>query len=105
MMGALMGFLLVTIAVTATMGMILATQQSTRHDKRFVDAGQASDAGVQQAYFKINELPKTSTQTAVSGAATIGGTAYTYSATRASGTSLEWTVTSTGTKTAGRTTT
>ena len=105
MMVALMGILLVTIAVTATMGMILATQQSTRHDNRFVDTGQASDAGVQQAYFAINQLPKTSTQTSVTGAATIGGTGYTYTATRASGTALEWTVTSTATKTAGATTT
>jgi hypothetical protein len=105
MMVAMMGILLVTVAVTATMGMILATQQSTRHDNRFVDTGQASDAGVQQAYFAINQLDKTSTQTSVTGAATIGGTAYTYTATRASGTALEWTVTSTATKTAGATTT
>ncbi len=41
----------------------------------------------------------------MTGAATIGGTAYTYTATRASGTALEWTVTSTATKTAGATTT
>jgi hypothetical protein len=105
MMVALMGILLVTIAVTATMGMILTTQQSTRKDNRFVDTGQASDAGVQQAYFAINELPKTSTQTTVNGTATIGGTGYTYTATRASGTALEWNVTSTATKTAGATTT
>jgi hypothetical protein len=105
MMVALMGILLVTVAVTATMGMILTTQQSTRHDNRFVDAGQASDAGVQQAYFAISELPKSSTQTALNGSSTIGGTAYTYTATRASGTAIEWTVTSTATKTAGATTT
>ena len=57
-MVAIMGILLVTVAVTATMAMILTTQQSTRHDNRFVDAGQASDAGVQEAYFAISALPK-----------------------------------------------
>ena len=105
-MFALMGVMLVTAALTATMAMILSTQQTTRHDSRFVDAGQASDAGVQEAYFKINSLPVTSTATSVPATtSTIAGTTYTYSATRPSATSLEWTVTSTATKTAGATTT
>ena len=52
-----MGILIVTVAVTATMGMILATQPTTRHDDRFVDAGQAFDAGVQRPTFAIDQLP------------------------------------------------
>jgi hypothetical protein len=105
MMVAMMGILLASLAVTATMVMVLQTQQTTRKDSRFADAGQASDAGIQDAYFAINSLPTTSTQTSVTGTASVGGTSYSYTATRASGTALEWTVTSTANKTAGRTTT
>jgi hypothetical protein len=106
MLIALMGILIVTVAVTATMAMIYSVQRTTRHDNRFVDAGQGSDAGVQQAYFMVNSLPKTSTATQVGPTtATIGGVTYTYTATRATAKSLEWTVTSTASKTAGQTTT
>jgi hypothetical protein len=106
MLIALMGILVVTVAITATMAMILSAQQTTRHDNRFVDAGQGSDAGVQDAYYAINSLAKTSTATQVGPTTTsVGGVTYTYKATRASSTSLEWSVTSTATKTAGQTTT
>src|SRR5947209_702720 len=99
MMVALMAILMVTVAVTTTMAMIFSTQKTTRHDIRFVDAGQASDAGVQAAYFEISSLPADSTQTSVGPTTqTIGGTSYTYSATRATGKALEWTIDSAATK-------
>ena len=106
MLVALMGVLMVTIAVTATMAMIFTTQQSTRKDTRFVDTGQASDAGIQQAYFAIDSLPATSTATAIGPTtATIGGVTYVYRATRPSSTSLQWALSSTASKTTSGTTT
>jgi hypothetical protein len=106
MLVALMGILVVTAAVTATMAMILSAQQTTRHDSRLVDAGQGSDAGIQQAYFSVNSLASTSTATQIGPTtSSIGGVKYTYQATRPSATSLQWTLTSTASKTAGQTTT
>jgi hypothetical protein len=104
MLLALVSIIMITGVVMALMGVILAGNKSTRHDLRFTDNAQVSDAGVQQAYFAVNSLPKTdqTTMTLTSGGAqTIGDGTYTWTANRSATALLDWTVTSTGTTTSG----
>jgi len=104
MLLALVTVILITGIVMALLTVVLEGQKSTRHDLRYTDDAQVSDAGVQQAYFAINNLPKTDTTTmslSSGGAQTIGDGTYTWTATRSSTNLLSWTVTSKGTTTSG----
>jgi hypothetical protein len=104
MLLAMVTTIVITGVVLSLMAVVLAGQKSTRHDLRFTAGAQASDAGVQQAYFAINSLPKTDTATMSlnsGGTQTIGTGTYTWTATRSASNLLSWTVTSTGTTTSG----
>ena len=107
MLFAMVGVLLVSGLVVGVLATVMMGQKSVRHDQRFDLAGQASDAGVQEAFFAINSLARTSTTTSLSSSSpvTVDDSTYTWSATRPSGDSLTWTVESTANSTVGGVTT
>jgi len=107
MLFAMVGVLLVSGLVVGVLATVMMGQNSVRHDQRFDLAGQASDAGVQQAFFAINSLPRTSTTTSLSssGPVTIDDSTYTWTASRPSATSLTWSVESSANSAVAGTTT
>jgi len=103
----MVGVLLFSGLVVGVLATVMMGQKSVRHDQRFDLAGQASDAGVQEAFFAINSLARTSTTTSLSSSSpvTVDDSTYTWSASRPSGDSLTWTVESTANSTVGGVTT
>lgn len=107
MLFAMVGVLLVSGLVVGILATVMMGQQSVRHDQRFDLAGQASDAGVQEAFFAINSLASSSTTTSLSSTSpvTVDDSTYSWSASRPSSDSLTWTVESTANSTVGGVTT
>jgi hypothetical protein len=103
MLVAMSAILVTTGLVASIMGLVLVGEQSTRFDTRYNAAIQGADAGVQQAFFDINSLPKDTTTVSLASTAPVvaDGVSYVWSATRPAADSLVWTVESTGTSSTG----
>lgn len=87
----------VTALVVGVMATLGAGQSKTRQADRYTNAVQGADAGVQQAIVQINQTPLVDTSQTLSGSSTIADATYTWNAQKPAG-SLEWTVTSAGTR-------
>lgn len=101
LMLAMMAGIVVSGLVVATLAMVLVGQRRTREDQAFTGTIQGADAGIQDAFVTISELPSTTTATSLQNQAgvKVGKLTYTWTATRSSASGIAWNVVSTSTGT------
>lgn len=97
MMAVIMVFA-ITGVITAALVTATAGVDKTRQDGRFLAAIQGADAGMQSAFLTINQTAADAAGPLTGGPLVIDGVSYQWTATKTS--ALEWSVTSTGTRTA-----